>query len=275
MMTTFKRGSRLAKTTLIAMAASPAMAADLTDPTPQPATAYATTATDWTGLYGGFTIGAVGGDGQADRSHGSGELILLDISNGLFPDSITKSETSVIGGVSLGYNLQQGNFVSGIEFDLSSANYVSEPMFSRVDPGPILPGVITNTAYRTETSNLATLRLRGGYTHGDMLIYATAGLAAGRVQNEFTLNLPNLPFVADGYTSSDWREDETRYGYVVGAGVERRLTDRVSIKGEALYYDLSDATVEGRDPVVFEGQELDYTFTNDGYVLRIGINVSF
>lgn len=256
-----------------------ALAGGLTDPAPMaaPVPPMAVPAGEpvWTGAYGGLLLGAAFSDGRAERTNAAGAVIELDVSNGLFPAEIDDTDRGLLGGVTLGYNLQRNGFVAGLEFDLSASGLETEPEFSRVDPGPLFPGVITDTTYRTEISNLATLRLRGGFASGRTLFYGTAGVAAGQVENEFTLSLPNFPGLPDGYNSPDWRENETRYGFVVGAGIEQRLTDRISLKGEAIYYDLNDVEVEGRDPANFPGQEIDYTFDNDGYALRIGINVAF
>ncbi len=276
-MTILIGSARLTTTVFCALVASSALAGSLSEPTTRaalPATPPASM-TNWNGYYGGLTFGVARGDGTAVRSNGTGAVIELDVSNGLFPDTTDGFASDVIGGVTLGYNIQRGDFVGGIEFDLSTSEYVATSEFSRVDPGPLFPGVDTNTSYKTEVANLSTLRLRGGYTTGDTLIYGTAGLAAGRVKNEFSLNMPNFPGLVNGYSSPDWIENETRYGYVVGAGVEHRVTDRVSLKAEALYYDLEDVTVEGRDSANFPGQELDYRFDNDGFVVRIGINLTF
>lgn len=256
-----------------------ALAGGLTEPAPMatpvlPMVAPASE-TDWTGAYGGLLLGAAFSDGRAERTNTAGAVIELDVSNGLFPAEIDDTDKGLLGGVTLGYNLQRDRFVAGLEFDMSAFGLETEPEFSRVDPGPLFPGVITDTSYRTEISNLATLRLRGGFASGRTLVYGTAGVAAGEVENEFTLSLPNFPGLADGYSSPDWREKGTRYGFVVGAGIEQRLTDRISLKGEAIYYDLNDVEVEGRDPTNFPGQEIDYTFDNDGFALRIGLNVAF
>ena len=265
---------RLVLTMLCVMSADLAIAEEMSDPTGLSMPSSDQTA-NWNGYYGGFTFGLAQGDARAFRSNGSGEIIEMDITNGLLPREIFDATSSSIAGVTLGYNLERGRFVSGIELDFSVPQFEAEHEFSRVDPGPMFPGVITDTRYRTEFERFATLRLRSGFSKGDTLFYGTAGVAAGLVENEFSLSLPNFPGLTDGYSSPNWSEKETRYGYVVGAGIEHRLTSRVSFKAEAQYYDLSDATVEGRDPASFPGQEIDYSFDNEGFILRLGLNVSF
>ncbi len=97
----------------------------------------------------------------------------------------------------------------------------------------------------------------------------TGGLAAGRVRNGFSLELTEL-----GY-ANDWSASGTRFGYVVGAGIERRMSERLSAKLEVMGYDLADATVNASDPVVFPGQTISYEFDNSGMVARIGLNFGF
>ena len=61
----------------------------------------------------------------------------------------------------------------------------------------------------------------------------------------------------------------------MGVGIEHRVRPRVSLKAEAMYYDLEDVTIEATDPVAFPGQRLDYEFANDGAIARLGVNVAF
>lgn len=211
-------------------------------------------------------------DGEAERGRIWSDLIALDVENGLFPDSIDEAETPALDGVSVGYNVQRGGFVGGVEFDISPSDQDVTLDFSRIDPNPDPQffGIDTITGYRTQIDTMATLRLRAGYASGRTLLYATAGLAGGDVRSEFTLDLPDL-----GYSSPDWSEDERRYGYVVGLGVERRIGARVGLKAEAMYYDLEEARIVGTDSATFPGQRLDYEFQNDGAIARLGLNVAF
>lgn len=226
----------------------------------------------WAGAYAGATVGAVRSTGEAERGDFSGPLITLDVQNGLFPESIDDDDIAAIGGLHVGYNVERGAFVGGVELDYALTSLDVEAAFSRVDPNPNPPfsGIDTNTTYGTAFDGLATLRLRAGRDVGGTLVYATAGVAVAEVENRFTLDLPDL-----AYASPGWDEQGTRVGYAVGLGVERRLNNRVSFKAEVIHVDLEDATVEGRDPVVFEGEALDYRFDNAATVVRVGVNVRF
>ena len=61
----------------------------------------------------------------------------------------------------------------------------------------------------------------------------------------------------------------------MGAGVEHKLTHNVSVKAEALFIDLEDRVVHGRDPAVFPGEHISYKFDNELIVGRVGLNMAF
>jgi outer membrane immunogenic protein len=120
-------------------------------------------------------------------------------------------DVTFIGGVHLGYNYQIDHTVIGIEGDVSFADGVDY---------------------------LGTLRGRLGYARGDMLLYATAGVAfAG-------LNDGNLNFTLGHNSFSLEDEDDRRIGFVVGGGVEYKLRSNLSLGLEGLYYAFSDESTE-------------------------------
>lgn len=229
-------------------------------------------AVDWSGAYSGVMLGLTHSDGQANLGLFSGALLTLDVENGLFPAKIDGERATGLVGLGIGYNVQRGNFLIGLEADFSALDHNQTQYFSRIDPNPdpMFNGLETNSAYKTEFGNLMTLRIRGGYAQGQNLFFATAGLAAGKVRNEFAIDLPGLP-----YSSPDWSTSGTRHGLIFGVGLERRMTERVSFKAEVMRFDLKDVTIEARDPVVFPGESIDYKFQNSGTLIRLGVNFAF
>lgn len=227
---------------------------------------------DWTGPFAGFSVGAMRSSGEATRRDFEGALLTLDVQNGLFPASIDEPDIAALGGIFLGYNHQDGNVIAGIEVDFSLTDSDARAGFSRIDPNPdpVFFGVNTITGYETALDGLATARLRLGYTVGEALLYGTGGIAFGEVENRFTLALPEL-----GYTSPDWSEDGIRVGYIVGAGLEYRITPRIGVRAELLHYDLEDVTVHASDPTNFPGQTIDYEFDNAGQIGRLGVSLAF
>ena len=250
----------------LAMMAQPALAADWFSELEMRPSA------DWTGAYVGAFGGAAISKGRATLAHASGVVIPTDVANGLFPRSIAERHVGPAIGLTAGFNVQSGGFVGGIEADLGYGWTKARHAFSRLDDtGAMFPiDVHTNTTYGTDFGALATLRLRGGYAFGNTLLFGTAGLAAGDVANHFSLALPELP-----YASPDWSKSGLRLGYAVGAGIEHRLSDAVSVKFETLYINLADRTVHGTDPDNFGSEAISYRFDNDLLLPRLGINVKF
>ena len=114
---------------------------------------------DFAGPRVGLTFGAAASDAEARRSGHAGDLIALDIENGLFPDEIEAREVSPIAGASVGIDMQRGRFVAGVEAGLSLLDHEQTHAFSRIDPNPDprFNGIDTNTFYTTDIEGLATL----------------------------------------------------------------------------------------------------------------------
>lgn len=227
---------------------------------------------DWTGLYAGVVAGTAISDGTAQRTDYQGALLTLDVANGLFPDSIAAAPSGVVGGLTLGYNQQVGQFIGAVETDMMFTNTSIVNRFSRVDPNPVAPftGVNTNTSYQTTFGAIATARARGGIVFDDTMIFVTAGIAAGTVKNKFTLDLPEL-----AYSSPDWSVEGVRAGFTVGVGMEKRIGDNVGVKLELIGVDLSDQTIHAVDNVTFPGETIDYTFLNQVVIGRLGLFAIF
>ena len=269
------RPSRRGLLALAAAALLTANSALAAGPEPKPVLMPQVETSGWDGPYWGFTLGIAGSDGEAELAEADTPIIKRDVSLGLFPQEIDDFEFSAIGGATLGYNMQRGRLVGGIEFDVSIADAENELGFARIDPGgagfEIFEGANTATRYSTDIDALVSLRLRAGVARGRSLFYGTAGIAGGKVENRFTLDL--VPLAGDPIVGSSAEED-TRYGYIVGVGVEHRTTERVSLKAEALYFDLEDATLVGRVEE-FPEERISYEFENDGVLFRVGMNFAF
>lgn len=236
--------------------------------------------TDWSGFRAGIFGGTINSFGEAKRTDYTGALLSLDVQNGLFPESISGIDTSLSGGVAVGYDVQKGRWVVGAEADISYANLDVTHYFSRRDPyntttnphpiNPAFAGLQTDTTYRTKFGSIATARLRGGISFDSRLVYATAGVAYGKIANRFSLALPGL-----GYTSPDWSDEGWKLGYAVGVGYEQKLTDKIGLRMEVLAVDLADTTIRATDSATFPGQTIDYTFRNRAIMGRFGVMVAF
>jgi len=174
---------------------APAPAVVEAAPVAAPARAY-----DWSGVYAGI----VGGYGWGDSNHTTN-------GSGLF-----SAEGYLLGGT-IGYNLQAGNIVYGVEADVVWSDFAG-----------------TSAGFATDYDYEATLRGRVGYAFDAILPYVTGGLALVDVNGS-----------GPGYAVS-----ETQVGLAAGAGVEVGVTENVSVKAEYLWTGFNGDHVIGNDSAV-------------------------
>jgi opacity protein-like surface antigen len=168
---------------------------------------------DFGGFYFGGHVGVT--DAEIDFDGFSGDL----------------DEKAVVGGFQVGYNVLSGDFLWGVETDLtlSSAHMEGTCPYN----GQLSCDILA--------SPVATVRPRVGYLNGDWLFYATAGAAVG----VFKIDARD----AGGNQFDD--TDETDVGLAAGLGVERMLGDTVGVKAEYRYMQFWDVRFEsesGGDP---------------------------
>jgi outer membrane immunogenic protein len=179
-----------------------------------------------------------------------------------------------IGGVEAGWNQQTGQFVYGVEADISYAN-IRDTVSSMV----VLPAVPL-TFLNTDQQKLnwfGTVRGRAGVAFDKSLIYATGGLAFGQVSLgtssvdiDIGANCASIVTFCTTANVQQWRA-----GWTVGAGWEYAFASNWSAKIEYLYYDLGKTTntmllTNGFAPVTFQGSA-----ENRGNIVRVGVNYHF
>jgi outer membrane immunogenic protein len=165
--------------------------------------------------WGGFYVGANGGYifGNSNWSGPAGNTASPTssaVATGPF------SARGLLGGGTLGLNLQANAFVFGVEADGDWTNLNGSSS-----------NVYCSSAGATcETNSVffGTLRARFGYAFDRVLVYGTGGVADGKVQAGF-----NPPASFDGATP---------FGFTGGAGVEVAFADNWTAKVEYLYADL-------------------------------------
>jgi len=112
------------------------------------------------------------------------------------------SNGAMIGGLA-GVDVQMGSLVLGAEADTSF-------------------GTVTgaNAAASSEIRQFSTFRGRAGIAAGDLLFYGTGGLAA-----------------ADMTVKSRFHGDDNKvvWGWTYGGGVEAKITENITVRGEYLY----------------------------------------
>lgn len=176
-----------------------ASSADLS-PGPIATPAVAPAGYNWNGLYLGLNAGAAFG---TDTTTASGGGVAAAASANI---------PGFIGGAQIGVNYQTGAVVWGFEadFDASTQNQ------------SLASGVLAGTS---QMPWFGTLRGRLGVAFDRLLIYGTAGGAAGELKSNFT--------IPAGPTSTT-----VTYGtWTAGGGFEYGITDNLSARVEYLYFD--------------------------------------
>jgi len=224
------KGFLIATSAGLAAAIPGAQAADM----PIKAPRYVEPAANWTGWYIGAHAGAAW-----QQSHTSESEYGRVFYNNSF------SKTGFIGGGQIGYNWQHGNFVFGLEGDISGLSGKNT-------------GQSGYTTYSSQIRWLSTVRGRFGLAVGDTMAYATAGVAFGGVRNSFNV---------DGVNYSD---SKTKTGWTVGGGVEHMLNRNWTIGLEGLFVDLGRSSVNGRSS---SGKTT--RFENQAVIGRVKLNYKF
>lgn len=232
----------------------------------------------WTGCYVGANAGYGWGSNHAGLvvpgDPGSQAFYVPAIAAGSLPTSIGYDQSGFIGGGQAGCNYQVQNWVFGVEADIDWANVKGSTTINSAAVGGITPGTF---AASSNLQWLGTVRGRVGYTPVDRwLVYATGGLAYGASNHQYSAA---YPVVTDLFTSS---QTDTKYGYVIGAGVEWAFLNNWSAKAEYLYYDLglsTNVTIPGGRDIAFVAagtlRPLSNTFSDRGNIVRVGLNYKF
>lgn len=209
---------------------SPALAADIVQ----------TPALSWSGFY----VGANGGAGYLDETTTDYNGYI----NGGTGGDFSLTGTGGLIGATLGYNVQYGQAVFGVEADIAKSSLSA----SRDWTG----GLNTNQA---SWDWLGTLRARAGLAVGNALAYTTAGVAA--VKTDYFYGAPSV----SGFTASS---NDVKWGFAAGAGVEYALDDNWSAKLEYLYVGLpTTKTTDGYDGPI--------DFKSSANIARLGLNYRF
>jgi outer membrane immunogenic protein len=191
---------------------------------------------NWTGFYVGLNAGGAWNDAR-DDVYPTG-CFLTNVAcgggapnNPLRSDSVRLSGSGFTGGGQAGYNWQVGNWLVGIEGDISYVGINDSNSINR----PVALPLVGNFVHSETDKNdwLGTLRGRFGVTvTPSFLLYATGGLAFGQVRSATAVSFTSTP---DVYAGS---ADTTRAGWTVGAGGEWMFAPNWSVKAEYLFVDL-------------------------------------
>ncbi|HEV3043883.1 MAG TPA: outer membrane protein [Roseiarcus sp.] len=212
---------------LLASVAASAFAADLPTRKGPPVVYTPPPIFTWTGFY----VGVNGSYDFASVQDGAG---------------IFSNPSGGMGGGTVGYNYQFGQFVAGLEGDFAFGDVSNK---QTIDPA----GSFT----KLNLEDFATARARLGFAMDRALIYVTGGYAGGEVHG--AIFDANTGFYASNNT---WQN-----GYAVGGGLEYAFTNNISAKAEYLFSQLNGTSIA--TPTYAAKPGLDVS------LIRAGLNYRF
>lgn len=221
---------------------------------------------DWSGIYAGLQVGA--GQGNADTSLSDSAYTINTAENVGSTTKTTSTQTgfgSLSGNITgslidlvVGYNFQlnshpsfvfggqlEGAFLSDITFETSGQRFQSSVVTQ--DDGVVVSTTTSEShslyEVQDELTSMFTFLVRGGYLiRSNLLIYVLGGGAEGNF------------VVPDSSDLLGEQRNKWELGYTVGAGLEYRINDNWSLRGEYRFVnfdidrDMSRESTEITDP---------------------------
>lgn len=223
----------------------------------------------WTGLYIGVNLGY--GWGTADTRF----TPLPDATTfiNLAPTTLRPDPAGVIGGGQVGYNRQFGHFVLGVEADINGSAMDGTAVLSPIiqNNGTPFPGAGNHLLAHQDTNWYMTFRPRVGYVPTErLMVYGTGGLAVGHVN--FAADSDFRPVGTEHYPAAF---DDTKAGWVAGAGAELAIKDHWSLKGEFLHYDLGGQSFTANPAIPLPPFQVRYHWETTANLVRFGVNYRF
>jgi outer membrane immunogenic protein len=250
----------------LALAASlgPAAAADLpVKARPQAAAIY-----DWSGFYVGVHGG--GGWGRKDISAPSFPFGAAVIT----PAASSNNISGWLAGGQIGYNFQGGpgpfggRWVIGGEAQASWSRLDDTVACSAVVTIPGLGALPLNVNCSSKVDSLGTIALRFGSAFDRTLIYSKVG--AAWTHDKYQDDVTTPAFAPLSFVGS-----ETRWGWMVGAGIEYAFGNNWSGKIEYNYLDLGTETVRYSSVAPAPSAFVDASIRERVQVVKVGVNFHF
>lgn len=232
----------------------------------------------WSGFYLGGDLGGSWGRGRSDQTDVTtttttstavtnlfrgttgpinGPSPVPTIIPGTFPVTTTTGPTSAavaaftsgrtnvngfMGGAQIGYRQQFASWVLGVEGDIEGSGERGSLTVCDTAGCPV-GSAIGVANFRLKW--LSTLRGTVGFlVHPKILVYGTGGLAVGGLGVDYLSGINGGSLLTGGVNT-------TRVGYSVGGGVEGKIDQHWSVRGQYLFVDLgSFSTNLGAGPAV-------------------------
>ena len=249
----------------------------------------------WTGAYAGGHIGRLSGAAKEILSAPVEVLGVEAVDAGPVIDSRILHMSDSIGGAHAGYNLvQQGPYVFGVEGDFDwtrTRDGTASSSTTLIGPETNDDGVRaittslsfgTSESFIRELDRLSSVRARAGVADSSFLLYLTGGIAFASAKatnssgSSFNfdstctgdcVDVPPVHISSNFSTTTAGRQ--SLLGYVIGGGVELKLTDELVGRVEYLYYDFGRETFSFKPE---DGDPFTRKFDIHENVFRVGLS---
>jgi outer membrane immunogenic protein len=223
----------------------------------------------WTWFYIGATIGWGWGSGDSTIVPNAAE-VAIGAGDPIFgPLPGRPNYDGVVGGGEVGYNARFGNWLAGIEADISGAGMRGSSNATGVN---FIGGIFSTTLER-KLDWFGTVRGRlGVLATNELLVYGTAGLAYGDPKT--TMTASNLAVACPFNWCLTGSTSGLSVGWTAGVGAEYAFAPRWTVKAEYLHVDLGSKTVTAIDTFT-AGGAVTTTSTTRLDIARVGVNFLF
>ncbi|MFL6821988.1 MAG: outer membrane protein, partial [Xanthobacteraceae bacterium] len=269
----------------------------------------------WAGPYLGVNYGYGWGKSNTDT-------VLSDAASGaaLIATNMSAKLDGMTFGGQAGFNWQSGPWVAGIEADLQQSRQRGRAATLNCTTAICNPAISAFGLDAPASVRMAqklewfgTLRGRLGVTPTpESLLYATGGLAVGRIKTSGTITGSSLtltPGVIEGVTevlvpdvdpdgnpievpievpveiptvtagtspaTSSFVSHTTKAGFAVGAGAEVRLAGNWTGKVEYLYLDFGRVATSATNPLNSTPLAINFDSRVTSHIARVGLNYKF
>ena len=215
----------------------PANAADIYAPMgPAPFPVAAPLAPLWSGLYGGAHIGGAWSELKTTDLdsywHDSSTFGATDPFRGLGSLETKQSPNGVFGGGTIGYNMQRGGVVFGIEADFGAMDLNGN---KRITNPTVINGDDETAFAHISTGFYGDLTGRLGWAWGPWLLYGKGGFAVLEAKTYVNELDPKEHIGSPAF-------DDTRVGWTAGGGVEYLWNPAWSVKVEYQFFDFGTSS---------------------------------
>lgn len=242
---------RIAATAIALLAPAATLAGGYTAPV-EPVTPIVApevqTAAPWAGAYAGGSLGyTTGGDDEVGL-----ELFEDGVGTDRVTDLTNLKLSGPTAGLHVGYRWQRDRLVFGPELGVEFGGVEDQRAIS-------VQGVPADI--KSEVNNILSLRMKTGYLVNDRtMVFGTAGAVRG----DFDYSLIGATgSVTESYNAT---------GYSLGLGVERKMSDRMSLTAEWEYRNFGKTDV---DFTVDDDSFIRTEATPEHHNLKLGLNFSF